>query len=134
MIKTLVLIFIFRVLENKTLSFKFIDLSVSDVYSSSQCIKCELNIPPNTPPNIFPDTGRVLSVSYLIRADLNMKGVRSAIKIKPMYEQQVSIVIGTYASKYSQPASSENSTESYNISQPNNNYGGTPILKFTVYS
>lgn len=92
-------------------------------------IPCELNIPPNTPPNIFPDTGRVLSVSYLIRADLNMKGVRSAIKIKPMYEQQVSIVVGTYASSYVPPTAIEGSVDAFNSNYSNKYYRGTDSMK-----
>jgi hypothetical protein len=64
--------------------------------SSSQCIPIELHVPLDTPPSIFPDSGRSLSVSYVIHAELKMKGVKSAIKLKSVYKQEVAIVIGTF--------------------------------------
>lgn len=86
---------IYRVVENKVLSTTAIDLDTKDS-SPSQTFPVELQIPLDTPPSIFPDTGRTLSVSYLIQAELKMKGVKSAIKLKSVYKQEVVIVIGTF--------------------------------------
>ncbi|KAL7316059.1 hypothetical protein PS15m_005202 [Mucor circinelloides] len=84
-----------KVVENKVLSTTAIDLDTKDS-SPSQTFPVELQIPLDTPPSIFPDTGRTLSVSYLIQAELKMKGVKSAIKLKSVYKQEVVIVIGTF--------------------------------------
>ncbi|KAF1802337.1 hypothetical protein V8B55DRAFT_1479208 [Mucor lusitanicus] len=84
-----------KVVENKVLSTTAIDLDTKDS-SPSQTFPIELQIPSDTPPSIFPDTGRTLSVSYVIQAELKMKGVKSAIKLKSVYKQEVVIVIGTF--------------------------------------
>ncbi|GAN01740.1 hypothetical protein MAM1_0011d01175 [Mucor ambiguus] len=81
-----------KVVENKVLSTTAIDLDTKDS-SPSQTFPVELQIPLDTPPSIFPDTGRTLSVSYIIQAELKMKGVKSAIKLKSVYKQEVVIVI-----------------------------------------
>lgn len=86
---------LYRILENKVLSSTTIDLDIKD-NSSSQCIPIELHVPFDTPPSIFPDSGRTLSVSYVIQAELKMKGVKSAIKLKSVYKQEVAIVLGTF--------------------------------------
>lgn len=80
------------------LSSKKADLIVLDDITLSQSTVITLDIPTSTPPSVFPDTGRNLSVSYLIQAELKMKGVKSTIKFKPLYSQEISIVIGTFPS------------------------------------
>lgn len=86
---------VYRIVENKVLSTTAIDLDTKDS-SPSQTFPIKLQIPLDTPPSIFPDTGRTLSVSYVIQAELKMKGVKSAIKLKSVYKQEVAIVIGTF--------------------------------------
>ncbi|CEP18752.1 hypothetical protein [Parasitella parasitica] len=85
-----------KVLENKVLSSTTLDINTTDK-SPSQSLPVELHVPYDTPPSIFPDSGRTLSVSYVIQAELKMKGVKSAIKLKPVYKQEVTIVIGTFS-------------------------------------
>lgn len=92
-----VLIFFYcRIIDKKVLSFKNIDLHVTES-TSTQSVYIKLHIPSDTPASIFPNTGRILSISYCLQAELNMKGVRSAIKLKDTYMQETAIVIGTYS-------------------------------------
>ncbi|KAI8990763.1 hypothetical protein BDF20DRAFT_840723 [Mycotypha africana] len=88
-----------KLLEKKTLSFKALDIVINSntsTASSQQAAIIELSVPSNTPPSIFPDSGQKISISYVIQAELTMKGVKSAIKLKPAYMQEISIVIGTF--------------------------------------
>jgi hypothetical protein len=80
------------------LSSKTIDLHVTNVSPVSQSTVISFNIPHNTPPSVFPNTGRTLSISYLIQAELNMKGIKSAVKLKSSYTQEILIVVGTIQS------------------------------------
>ncbi|KAI8064046.1 hypothetical protein BDF21DRAFT_428079 [Thamnidium elegans] len=85
-----------KIIDKKILSFKSIDLHVTES-TSTQSIYIKLQIPSDTPASIFPNTGRILSLSYCLQAELNMKGVKSAIKLKDTYMQETAIVIGTYS-------------------------------------
>ncbi|KAK4515015.1 uncharacterized protein ATC70_002624 [Mucor velutinosus] len=98
-----------KVVENKVLSTTTIDLDTKDS-SPSQTFPIALQIPLDTPPSIFPDTGRTLSVSYVIQAELKMKGVKSAIKLKSMYKQEAAIVIGTFPVDNTPTAPNSNSS------------------------
>lgn len=44
-----------------------------------------------------------MSISYIILAELNMKGVKSAIKLKDLYTQEAAIVIGTHTQNQGSP-------------------------------
>lgn len=90
------LYFHYRIIDKKILSFKNIDLHVTES-TSTQSVYIKLHIPSDTPASIFPNTGRILSISYCLLAELNMKGVKSAIKLKDTYMQETAIVIGTYS-------------------------------------
>ncbi|EPB87650.1 hypothetical protein HMPREF1544_05533 [Mucor circinelloides 1006PhL] len=95
-----------KVVENKVLSTTAIDLDTKDS-SPSQTFPVELQIPLDTPPSIFPDTGRTLSVSYLIQAELKMKGSLAPFQLKiqqlPMAANPSHISLHTLASSPSSP-------------------------------
>lgn len=84
-----------RVIEKKVLSSKTFDLHITEI-ASTQTIYINLSIPEDTPASVFPNTGRILSISYVLEAELNMKGVKAAIKLKDMYAQEAAIVVGTF--------------------------------------
>jgi hypothetical protein len=86
---------LYRVVEKKVLSLRTIDLEVTEI-ASTQSVYINLCIPSDTPASVFPDTGRILSISYVIQAELNMKGVKSSIKLKDTYTQEAAIVIATF--------------------------------------
>ncbi|KAG2200766.1 hypothetical protein INT47_002810 [Mucor saturninus] len=73
---------------------KTIELHVTQI-ASTQTVYIELSIPKDTPPTVFPTAGKIVGITYTISAELNMKGVRSAIKLKDAYLQSASIVLGT---------------------------------------
>ncbi|KAI8076705.1 uncharacterized protein B0P05DRAFT_588008 [Gilbertella persicaria] len=83
-----------KIADSKILSTKTIDLNiVSESSILTQLVN--LKIPHNTPPNVFPNNGRILSISYMIQAELNMKNVKTPIELKPTYSQEIAIVVGT---------------------------------------
>lgn len=84
-----------RVIEKKVLSLQEVDIHVTEK-STDQSIRIELPIPHDTPVSVFPNTGVIISISYQLQAELNMKGVKSAIKLKDSYLQEYNIVIGTH--------------------------------------
>lgn len=91
-----------RTIEKKILMHKTIDLHITKV-ASTQSVSIIFNIPSDIPISIFPESGRVMSVSYIIQADLNMKGAKSAIKLKDRYSLEAAIVIGTYSASTETP-------------------------------
>lgn len=86
-----------RVVETKILASKTIELHVTEI-ASTQTVYVELPIPSDTPPTVFPTIGKILGITYTISAELNMKGVKSAIKLKDVYTQSASVVLGTRGS------------------------------------
>lgn len=77
------------------MSSKTVDLHVTEI-ASTQTVYIKLSIPKETPASVFPNTGKILSISYTLSAELNMKGVKAAIKLKDMYAQEAAIVLGTF--------------------------------------
>lgn len=83
-----------RIIDKRVIVDSCLDINTTD--GSCQCSTVSLKIPPNTPPTIFPLNGRIISVSYFLKAELNMKGVKSTIQFQETYSQESIILIGTY--------------------------------------
>ncbi|CEG81947.1 hypothetical protein RMATCC62417_16084 [Rhizopus microsporus] len=83
-----------KIIDKRVIVDSCVDINTTD--GSYQCSTVSLKIPPNTPPTIFPLNGRIISVSYFLKAELNMKGVKSTIQFQETYSQESIILIGTY--------------------------------------
>lgn len=101
--------------------YKPIDLHITET-ASTQSVLITYNIPSDIPVSIFPESGRVVSVSYLIQADLNMKGAKSAIKLKDRYSLEAAIVIGTYSSSTETSAPSRSASYRSSLSPANRSF------------
>lgn len=86
-----------KIIDKKIIAESYIDVNTVDK-PDSQSFQLALKIPSSTPPTVFPLNGRIISVSYVLGAELNMKGVRSTIQFKEVYSQESIILVGTYSS------------------------------------
>ncbi|CAO3616188.1 unnamed protein product [Mucor hiemalis] len=91
-----------KIIEKKILMHKCIDLHITEA-TPTQSVSIMFNVPSDIPVSVFPESGRIISVSYIIQADLNMKGAKSAIKLKKSYSLEAAIVIGTYSASTETP-------------------------------
>ncbi|KAG0736285.1 hypothetical protein G6F22_008481 [Rhizopus arrhizus] len=85
-----------KVIDKKIIAEAFVDINTID-RPTCQSSTVSLTIPSSTPPTIFPLNGRIISVSYMINAEINMKGVKSTIQFKDVYTQESVILVGTYS-------------------------------------